>query len=225
MATSRHADRRDRTAHPWWRPAAYSAAATAAIAALFTPVPALADPGAAPNAPVAVPDAGARPTALGTLQLPGQGGGTQQVALHTIPGAASSPVLQQIEKGREAIATMGDQLIEINADRTLATTQQTTAEQQYDKSVEQMQQARADAAAAAARSMIQAAGMPPGAYDPQMADLDNFARLQRGEVDTSQVAAVQLLNAETTVQLALDADTLAKQKVDELSKRYNTLNV
>src|SRR5436190_1877897 len=74
MATSRHADRRTRTARPWWRPAAYSAAATAAIAALFTPVPALADPGAgqAPSAPIAVPDPGARPMALGTLQMPGQ---------------------------------------------------------------------------------------------------------------------------------------------------------
>src|SRR5690349_17913846 len=137
MATSRHADRRNRTARPWWRPAGYSAAATAAIAALFTPVPAFADPGdQTPTAPIAVPDPGSRPMALGTLQLPGQSN-TQQVALHTIPGAASSPVLQQIEKGREEIATMGDQLIKINDDRTLATTQQTTAEQQYQKSVDQ----------------------------------------------------------------------------------------
>jgi cell wall-associated NlpC family hydrolase len=225
MATSRHADRRNRTARPWWRPAGYSAAATAAIAALFTPVPAFADPGTAqpPAAPIAVPDPGSRPMALGTLQLPGQST-TQPVALHTIPGAASSPVLRQVEKGREEIATMGDQLIEISADRTLATTQQATAEQQYDKSVEQMQQARSDAAAAAARSMIDAAAMPPGAYDPGLADLDNFARLQRGEVDTSQVAAVQLTNAETAVQLALDANALAKEKVDDLTKKYNTLN-
>ena len=224
MATSRHADRRNRTAHPWWRPAAYSAAATAAIAALFTPVPALADPGTdQPVAPVAVPDPGSRPTALGTLQLPGQSS-TQQVALHTIPGAASSPVLQQVEKGREDIATMGDQLIEINTDRTLATTQQATAEQQYDQTVTQMQRARSDAAAAAADSMIQAAAMPPGVYDPGMADLDNFARLQRGDVDTSQVAAVQLENAETAVQLTLDANTLARQKVDDLTKKYSTLN-
>jgi len=109
MATSRHADRRDRTARPWWRPAAYSAAATAAIAALFTPVPALADPGTdtAPSAPIAVPDPGSRPMALGTLQMPGQTS-VQPVALHSVPGAASSPVLQKVQKGREDIATMGD---------------------------------------------------------------------------------------------------------------------
>ncbi|WP_245665943.1 C40 family peptidase [Actinoplanes subtropicus] len=192
---------------------------------MFAPVPALADPGAAqpPTAPIAVPNPGVRPVALGTLQLPGQSG-TQQVAVHTIPGAASSPVLQQVEKGREDNAAMGDQLIGIKDDRTLAKQQQTAAQQQYDKAVEQMQQARADVAAAAAQSMIQAAAMPPGVYDPQLADLDNFARLQRGESDTSQVAAVQLANAETAVQLALDANTLAQQKVDELTKKYDALN-
>jgi len=72
--------------------------------------------------------------------------------------------------------------------------------------------------------MIQAAAMPPGAYDPGLADLDNFARLQRGEADTSQVAAVQLTNAETAVQLALDANSVAKQKIDDLTKKYDTLN-
>jgi len=143
MATARQAVRRTRTARPWWRPAVYSAAATAAIAALFNPVPAFAAPNApqVPGAPIAVPDVGSRPIALGTLVLPGQATSTTP-AVTPITGAATSPALQQIEKGRAEIATMGDQLIQVGQERDLAKTQQETAAQKYDQAVLLMQDAR-----------------------------------------------------------------------------------
>src|SRR4051812_41519981 len=144
MAKARLADRLTNTARPWWRPVSYSAAAMAAIAALFNPVPAIANPNApqVPTAPIAVPDAGSRPMALGTLVLPGQASSATPTVTPTITGSATSPVLQQIEKGRATIATMGDQLIQVGQDRDLAKTQETTADQKYDKAVEVMQQAR-----------------------------------------------------------------------------------
>ncbi|WP_433299851.1 NlpC/P60 family protein [Actinoplanes sp. CA-030573] len=233
MATARQTDRQYRTARPWWRPALYSAAATAAIAALFNPVPALAAPDApqvpgAPQAPLApaVPDVGSRPMALGTLVLPGQPATTTPppTAATSIVGAATSPVLQRIEKGRAEIATMGDQLIQLGTDRDLAQTQEQTAEQRYTKAVEQLQTARAEAESAAAQSMIEAAALPPGAFEPGLAGLDDLARIQRGDLGNEQAAARQLENAETTVQLALDEETLAKQHHDDLVTKYTKLN-
>ena len=119
----------------------YSAVA-ATIAALFQPVPALADPAAAPpdTFSLAVPDAGARPTALGTLTLPGQRPATP-TPVPTLAGAATSPVLQQIEKGRNAIAALGDQLIEVEQNRNLARDQQTAAQQKYRQATETLQRA------------------------------------------------------------------------------------
>src|SRR6185436_13796928 len=127
MANGRHAARRALTVRPWWRPAMYSAAATAAIAALFNPVPALAAPGA-PLSPVApaVPDVGLRPIPLGTLTMPGQTAAAPTTTPSLI-GVANSPVLQKIEKGRAEIATMGDELIRLGQDRDLARDQEHAA--------------------------------------------------------------------------------------------------
>ncbi|WP_433373156.1 C40 family peptidase [Actinoplanes sp. CA-142083] len=226
MATARQADRRNRTARPWWRPAVYSAAATAAIAALFNPLPALAAPNVptVPGAPIAVPDVGSRPMALGTLVMPGQPAASTTPAVTPIVGAATSPVLQQIEKGRADIATMGDQLIQVGQDRDLAKTQQETALKRYDEAVVLMQDARSAAASAAAKSVMEAAALPPGAFDSGLAGLDDLARLQRGDTGTEQAAARQLETAETSVQLALDEDSLAKQRYEQLVTKYNSLN-
>src|SRR5690242_322483 len=99
MATARVGVRRSHSARAWWRPVVLSAVA-ATIAALFQPVPAFADPAAAPQDTfsVAVPDVGSRPMALGTLAMPGQKTPTPTPTT-SLTGAASSPVLQQIEKG------------------------------------------------------------------------------------------------------------------------------
>ncbi|HEX5200686.1 MAG TPA: C40 family peptidase [Actinoplanes sp.] len=166
---------------------------------------------------------GSRPMALGTLVLPGQATATTP-AVTPVIGAATSPALQQIEKGRAEIATMGDELIQVGQDRDLAKAQQETAAQKYEQSVALMQDARSAAASAAAKSVIEAAAMPPGAFDSGLAGLDDLARLQRGDTGTELAAARQLETAETSVQLTLDEENLAKQRYDELVSKYNKLN-
>jgi peptidoglycan DL-endopeptidase CwlO len=202
-----------------------SAAATAAIAALFNPVPALAAP-AAPQVPVApaVPDVGSRPMALGTLVLPGQTATSTPTVTPTLTGSATSPILQKIEKGRAEIATLGDDLIQVGQDRDLAQTQYKATEQRYDEAAETLQDARTAAASAAAQSMIEAAGLPPGSFDPGLAGLDDLARLQRGDASTEQATARQISSAETAVQLTLDQETLAKEHWDTLVAQYTKLN-
>jgi len=151
---------------------AYSAAAGAAIAALFNPLPALATPAVpqvpgAPQVPIApaVPDIGSRPMPLGTLAMPGQQASSTPAVAPALTGVATSPVLQKIEKGRAEIATMGDQLIQVGQDRDLARTQQATAAQTYQQADKVLREAQTAAAAAAAEAVREAAAMPPGAYD------------------------------------------------------------
>ena len=204
----------------------YSAAATAAIAALFNPIPAL----AAPDAPLspagpAVPDSGSRPMPLGTLLMPGQQATptTNPTSPTGLTGVATSPVLQTIERNRAEIATLGDELIQVGQDRDLARDQQATAHQRYETAAAAMQEARSAAANVAAQSMIEAAALPPGSGFG-LAGLDDLARLQRGDGDTEQAVARQVQTSETTVQLALDEETLAAKHHADLVKQYDTLN-
>src|SRR4051794_30201057 len=98
MATAQHRHRRTRFGYAWWRPAAYSAAVAAAVAALFNPLPALANPSVGqPVLPGSVPDAGSRPVASGALVLPGQSAATTTTPI-TTPALAGStnPILQKI---------------------------------------------------------------------------------------------------------------------------------
>src|SRR3954447_15414962 len=134
MATAaQHGHRRTRSGYAWWRPAAYSAATAAAVAALFNPLPALADPAAGQAVvPGSVPDAGSRPIPTGALVLPGQSSATTTTPITTSALAGSTnPILQKIQKGRDQIATLGDQLIQLGVVRDSAKAQQTTAQQQY----------------------------------------------------------------------------------------------
>src|SRR5689334_13764106 len=113
--------------HVRLRPVMYTAAVAAALAALFQPIPAMAapvaptPPGDAPVIAAGVPDSGSRPTALGTLVLPNTPIDTTTIS--AIPGSATSPVLQKIEKGRIAVDQLGDQLLKLKADRDLAQAQ------------------------------------------------------------------------------------------------------
>ncbi|MET0422660.1 MAG: NlpC/P60 family protein, partial [Actinoplanes sp.] len=192
----------------------YSAAAATALAALFTPVPALAVPGvpavpAAPNA-AAVPDVGSRPIALGTLAMPGQKAAATPTA--TLPGAATNPILQKIEKGRAEVATLGDQLIQVGQDRDLAQQQVTTAGQNYMKAEDALREAQSAAAEAANAAVREAAAMPPGAISGGLSGLGDLARLQRGDTGTQQAAARGIEVAQVTAQLALDEQTLSGER-------------
>ncbi len=223
MHTARHAVRRTRSVRPWWRPVVYSAVA-ATIGALFTPVPAFADPPTAPQAPSApaVPDVGSRPMALGTLTMPGQQSATPAPTT-PLTGAASSPILQKIEKGRAEIATLGDQLIKLGQDRDLAGDQLATARQRSAAAEDALREAQSSAADAAAAAMRDAAAMPPGSFGSGLSGLGDLARIQRGE-DTQRAAARQIELAQVTAQLALDEQTLTSKRLQELQKQYDQLN-
>ncbi|MCM4079308.1 C40 family peptidase [Paractinoplanes hotanensis] len=221
MATARVGVRRSRNAHPWWRPVAFSAVA-ATIAALFQPVPALADPATAPQDTfnLAVPDVGARPAALGTLTLPGQKAPTTST-ITSLPGAATNPALQRIEKGRNEIAALGDKLIQAEQDRDLAKAQAEAAGLKYEQASANLQQAQAAAADAAAQAVIDAAGLPPGGVGGANS-LDDLARLQRGQ-GTAQAIARQIELAQVTAQLALDEQALSGERQTEFATAYKTL--
>ena len=224
MAKARHGHRRIRSVRPWWPPVASSAAAGAAIAALFNPIPALADPsGAQAPLPGAVPDTGSRPTTLGTLLMPGQTGTTTSTPSSTLTGVAKSPVLQKIDKGRDEISTLGDELIQLGQDRNDAKTQETTAEQQYTLAENALRDAQSEAATAAAADFREAAAMPPGAFGSGLLGLDDLAHLQRGQAGSSEAAARQLDLAQTAAQLALDAQTLAESHYTDALAHYTKL--
>ncbi|WP_236030832.1 C40 family peptidase [Paractinoplanes lichenicola] len=198
-------------------------AVAATIAALFQPLPALADPANAPQDTFnqAVPDVGARPMALGTLALPGQKVATPTPTA-SLAGAAASPALQQIEKGRNEIATLGDQLIQVGQDRDLARDQHTAADLKVKQASEVLQEAQTAAAEAAAQAVVDAAAAPPGGLGG-LSDLGDLARLQRGD-DTRQAIARQIELAQVTTQLALDEQSLSGERFTELEKKYAKLN-
>ncbi|GIE89497.1 C40 family peptidase [Actinoplanes regularis] len=204
------------------RPLTLSAAVAAALAALFQPVPALAAPPTGQPAAAGVPDSGSRPTQLGALVLPNTPVNTTTVS--TIPGSATNPVLQQIEKGRIAVDELGDQLLMLEADRDLAQTQVTTAQQKVTDAQANLQTAQTDAVTAASQAMQQAAAVPPGALDSGLLGLDQLARLERGERPTDASAINHLESAQIAAQIALDEQTLTADKYTGLVSRYGKLN-
>jgi peptidoglycan DL-endopeptidase CwlO len=224
MATGRYGFRRTGVTRPWWRPIAYSVATAAAIAALFSPVPAFATP-AVPQAPPApaVPDAGSRPTALGTVALPGQTVRSTPTA-SAIPGSSTNPVLQKIEKGRAEIATLGDRLIQLGQDRDLAAGQLAAATERFQVAENALRQAQTDASTAAGDALRTAAAMPPGALDPGLVGLGDLTRLQQGSGSSSASAPRQLESAQINAQVALDEQTTAAHTHATAVARYATLN-
>jgi peptidoglycan DL-endopeptidase CwlO len=201
----------------------FSAVAAAAIAALFQPVPAMADPAAAQQDTfnLAVPDSGSRPAALGSLTLPGQKAPTV-TPTSSLTGVALTPVLQQVEKGRNEITKLGDQLIQLEQDRKLAREQEAAAKLKFDQAAANLLQARAAAADAAAQSVIDAAGMPPGGIGG-LSDLGDLARVQRGD-GTAQAIARQIEQAQINSQLALDEHALSAERNADLSVKYTKLD-
>ncbi|GIF09574.1 hypothetical protein Asi03nite_71120 [Actinoplanes siamensis] len=206
------------------RPVTFSAAVAAAIAALFQPIPAMAAPAGdrQPLAAAGVPDTGSRPIQLGSLVLPNTPINTTTVS--TIPGSATNPVLQQIEKGRVEVDQLGDQLLKLKADRDLAQTRVTTAAQAVTEAQTNLQGAQSEAVAAAGQAMQQAAAVPPGALDSGLLGLDQLARLQRGETPTDDSSARRLEAAQISAQIALDEQTTATSKYDGLLAQYEKLN-
>jgi peptidoglycan DL-endopeptidase CwlO len=227
MATAQHAYRRARSGQAWWQPAAYSAAAAAAVAALFNPLPAMADPAAGqPGAPGAVPDSGTRPIPAGAVVLPGQSATATTAPLTTTALAGSTnPILQKIQKGRDKIATLGDQLIGIGQDRAAAATQRAMAHDRYTQAESDLRAAQSNVYNAAAQDMVEAAAMPPGVFDTGIQGLDDLAHLQqRGQASSSEAASSQLEQAQIAFQIALDNQSQAEAKYAQVAAGYTKLD-
>jgi cell wall-associated NlpC family hydrolase len=218
---------------PWWRPLSMSAVAMAAIAALFAPLPASAAPGlpAAPGVPAApqvpsvplqpaVPDSGSRPIALGTLVMPGQ---VATAAATATPGVSTSPVQAQRDKMQAEIAALGDQLIQLQQDKELATTAQTAAAQKVTDAQALLSQAQTEAATAAAASLRDAAAMPPGTFGSDLQGLGALAQLQQGDTASEQSAARHVTLAQAAMTAATTEQTGAAQRVLDLGSQYTTL--
>jgi cell wall-associated NlpC family hydrolase len=209
-----------RRTHPWWRPLAISAVATASIAALFNPLPASAAPQVpgVPQAP-AVPDAGSRPIALGTLVMPGQVAATPT----TTPGVATSPIQAQRDKMQAGIAALGDQLIQAGQDRDLAKQQQTVANQKVTDARTALAEAQSEAAAAASASLRDAAALPPGAFGSDLQGLDALAQLQRGEPAGEESAARHLALAQAAMTAAQTEQSVTAHRAIDVTAAYAKL--
>ncbi|MEV4637963.1 NlpC/P60 family protein [Actinoplanes sp. NPDC049548] len=217
---------------PWWRPVGCSAAAAAALAALFNPLPAAATPAAPPAAPGApaappaapgvsgaVPDTGSRPLAVGAITLPGQKPGTPTTPVTTTPiaGAPTSPLLKKVEAGRNEIAAKGEELAKLDEDLNLTRTQLTTADQKVVQSQAAVTAAQQEVETAAASAVRDAAALPPGTLGSGLQDLDSLARLQRGESATEQAAARQLTIVQAAYTAAIAEQQSLRTKLGQLT--------
>ncbi|WP_308285703.1 C40 family peptidase [Actinoplanes hulinensis] len=202
-----------------------SAAVAAAIAALFQPIPAMADPVSVTGS-TSVPDAGARPPHLASLVLPGAQTASPTPTTPSLitPGVVASPVIQKVEKGRAEIAALGDQLIRLGQDRDLAQTHLTAAAQRVTETQQAAAQAKTIAAEAAAATMQEAAALPPGALDSGLLDLDALSRMQRGDATSYEAAASRLAAAEAAVKTATEEHLLAGNRHSSLSAQWTSLN-
>jgi peptidoglycan DL-endopeptidase CwlO len=214
----------------WWRPAVITATAWAAIAALFSPVPAF----AAPGVPGAVPDTGARPaigsssvTLPGQQPLPGATGtattgvtGTSGITSTSLPSVMTttplSPVMKTVEAGRASVAAAAEAVTKVDEELALVRNQLTTADQKVAAGQAAVAAAQAEIKSAAASSVRDAAALPPGSTGSGLSDLGSLARIQRGDTATEEAAARQLTNA----QAALNA---AQAEQSDLTARLGVL--
>jgi cell wall-associated NlpC family hydrolase len=211
--------------HPRLRPLVCSAAVAAAIAALFQPIPAMADPINTTGSVTSVPDTGSRPTQTGSLVMPGAPVTPSPTTPSLItPGVAASPIIQKVEKGRAEISTLGDQLIRVGQERDLAQTQLTNATQRVTATEQAVVQARTAAKDAAADTIQQAAALPPGAIDSGFAELDALARMQLGDASSYEAAARRLLAAEEAARTAVTDQIAANTKYTTIAAQWTTLN-
>jgi cell wall-associated NlpC family hydrolase len=216
-----------RFVRPRLRPFVCSAAVAAAIAALFQPIPAMADPAAPPGIATSVPDGGSQPIASGPLVLPGAPATTPTTTTPSLitPGVPASPILQKVEKGRAEIATLGDQLIRVGQDRDLAQTQLTAATARVAETQQSLIQARTVAQESAAAAMQQAAALPPGALDSGWAELDALSRMQRGDATSSyEAAARRLIAAEEAARAASTDQVATNTRYSALAAQWTQLN-
>ena len=202
---------------------AFTAATAAAIATLFTPIPATAAP-AAPEVPIpAIPDPGSRPISVGALVMPGQTSTTVTTPT-TTPSIATTPVVAEDQRRRSEIASLGDQLIALGQNRDQTKQQQAPADARVAAAQAVFDAAQRDAATAAVNSLHDEAALPPGTLGSGLAELDQLAQMQRGDATTEQSASRQLAIAQAALTAAQGDQASIVQQVLDLSTQYDQLN-
>jgi cell wall-associated NlpC family hydrolase len=224
MAKRKHRRRqRDGVLGPALRPVAWSAALTAALAAVV-PTPAQAEVLStyADPLPDQVPDAGARPAPTGALQMPG--GGTTTAVIPTAPVTSGlGPLAQQLVTAETEVATIGEQLKQVAIEREQIQAELATLRTAWEAAQEERRAAEKVAETAAEEAYKRAAELPPGAIGSDLHGLGAPARLQQQRPGESETAARDLTRARETEEAAYLAytDAVARQGVTD--SRYTGL--
>ncbi|WFE50730.1 NlpC/P60 family protein [Micromonospora sp. WMMD1155] len=167
--------RRSPVISPVLRPKLW-AALLGAIAAAVMATPAYAEPGI----PTTVPDAGARPPAIGTVQLPG-GPPVAGVPAPPVGTIGTGPLAAQIYAGEAQVGTLGDALLKIKQKQSDAKAQVESAGKVLASAQDALLRAQQVADAAAAEAVKAAAALPPGDLAEDIRELSRLQQITRGE--------------------------------------------
>jgi cell wall-associated NlpC family hydrolase len=208
MADSGHGRRQRRRSpviSPVLRPALWSAL-LGAVAAAVLATPAYAEP----PLPNTIPDAGARPVAAAGLRLPG--GMAPGATLPGTPGPPTSnlgngPLAIQISAAEAQFGALGEQLLGLREQRTVAEAQLATADRDLKLAEAALVVAQHGADAAAADAFKAAAALPPGEFAADLRDLSRLQQINRGDQAEggTTAAAGELARARAGREIAYQA--------------------
>ncbi|SCE77410.1 NlpC/P60 family protein [Micromonospora chokoriensis] len=167
--------RRSPVISPVLRPKLW-AALLGAIAAAVLATPAYAEPGL----PTTVPDTGARPPAIGTVQLPG-GPPVSGVPAPPVATIGAGPLAAQIYAGEAQVGTLGEALLTIKQKQSTAKAQVESAAKVLASAQDALLRAQQEADAAAADAVKAAAALPPGDLAEDIRELSRLQQITRGE--------------------------------------------
>lgn len=193
------------------------AALLGAIAAAVLATPAYAEPGV----PTTVPDTGARPPAIGALQVPG-GASVAGVPAPPLVNVGTGPLAAQISAGEIQVGTLGDALLLTQQKRTAAQAQLDAAGKALETAQDDLLRAQQAADAAAADAVKAAAALPPGEFAQDIRGLSRLQQITRGEKvegGTTGVAG-ELSRARAAEQAAYQAHSTAKAQLDATQAEF-----
>ncbi|TNH30010.1 NlpC/P60 family protein [Micromonospora orduensis] len=208
--------RRSPVISPVLRPKLW-AALLGAIAAAVLATPAYAEPGV----PTTVPDTGARPPAIGALQVPG-GAPVAGVPAPPLVNVGTGPLAAQISAGEIQVGTLGDALLLTQQKRTAAQAQLDAAGKALETAQDALLRAQQAADAAAADAVKAAAALPPGEFAQDIRGLSRLQQITRGEKvegGTTGVAG-ELSRARAAEQAAYQAHSTAKAQLDATQAEF-----
>ncbi|WP_329106403.1 C40 family peptidase [Micromonospora sp. NBC_01699] len=204
---------------PVLRPLAWSALLSAAVAFAFAS-PVYADPAR----PTTVPDIGSRPAVAGALLLPGATAPGSTGPRTPLPPLLNGPLATQIQAKETQLALLGEELLQLRADRDTAAGLLVTADAQWQTTHVQLTAAQEAADAAAAEAFKDAAGLPPGALGSDLHGLGALSRLQKGEQSgaDSIAPARELARVRAAEQTAREAQLAASAAATNAAALFTT---